>query len=73
MRRGGIGQVRVRHLRSCFRRSYWGHVDFDTAPEKINQDAYGAWIFKLKPANESEWASLLDAEAYQKLIEAQVA
>lgn len=46
---------------------------FDTAPEKINQDAYGAWIFKLKPANESEWASLLDADACQKLIEAQVA
>jgi glycine cleavage system H protein len=47
--------------------------ELDTAPEKINQDAYGAWIFKLKPADESELASLLDAEAYQKLVEAQVA
>ena len=47
--------------------------DLDIAPEKINQDGYGAWIFKLKPADESEWPSLRDAEAYQKLIEAQVA
>jgi len=47
--------------------------ELDTAPEKINQDAYGAWIFKLKPADRSELASLLDAEAYQKLVEAQAA
>ena len=47
--------------------------ELDTAPEKINQDAYGAWIFKLKPADKSELASLLDAEAYQKLVEAQAA
>ena len=46
--------------------------DLDTAPEKINQNAYGAWIFKLKPPDESEWASLRDAEAYQKLTQAQV-
>ncbi len=45
--------------------------DLDTAPERINQDAYEAWIFKLKPANRSELASLLDAEGYQKLVDAQ--
>ena len=44
------------------------NFDLDTAPEKINQDA---WIFKIKPADEAEWATLLDAEAYKKLIEAQ--
>ena len=45
--------------------------DLDTAPEKINQDAYEAWIFKLKPANKSDLASLLDAGGYQKLVDAQ--
>jgi len=45
--------------------------DLDAAPEKINQNAYEAWIFKLKPADQSELAALLDAEGYQKLIEAQ--
>jgi glycine cleavage system H protein len=36
------------------------------APEQINQDAYGAWLFKLKPANSSEIEGLLDAAAYGK-------
>jgi glycine cleavage system H protein len=47
--------------------------DLGTAPEKINQDAYAAWIFKLKPTDKSELASLLDAGAYQKLVEAETA
>jgi len=38
------------------------------APEQINQDAYGAWLFKLKPANSSEMDGLLDAAAYGKNI-----
>lgn len=45
--------------------------DLDSAPEKINQNAYEAWIFKLAPADKSELASLLDAESYQKLLESQ--
>jgi len=47
--------------------------DLDTAPEKLNENAYETWIFKLTPADESELASLLDAEAYRKLIETQTA
>jgi glycine cleavage system H protein len=47
--------------------------DLDTAPEKINENAYGTWIFKLTPDDESELASLLDAESYRKLIETQAA
>ena len=47
--------------------------DLDTAPEKINENAYEAWILKLKPADKSELASLLDAEACQKLIDTQAA
>ena len=48
------------------------NIDLDTAPEKINQNVYEAWIFKLKPADPAEMATLLDAEGYQKLVEAQV-
>lgn len=40
------------------------------APEKINADAYAAWIFKLKPSNPAEFAALLDAPAYQKVADA---
>ena len=39
------------------------------APEKINQDAYGAWMFKLKPANAADLNGLLDAAAYQAVVE----
>lgn len=40
------------------------------APEKINDDAYAAWIYKLKPSDPAEFAALLDAAAYQKLADA---
>lgn len=40
------------------------------APEKINQDAYSAWMFKLKPAATGELSSLLDAAAYQSVADA---
>jgi glycine cleavage system H protein len=36
------------------------------APEQINADAFGAWLFKLKPANLGELDRLLDATAYGK-------
>jgi len=41
------------------------------APEKINADAYAAWIFKLKPANPAELGGLLDAAAYQAIADAE--
>jgi glycine cleavage system H protein len=34
------------------------------APETINSDAYGAWIFKLKPTTAGDLGKLLDAKAY---------
>jgi len=40
-------------------------------PEKINQEPYRAWIFKLRPSDPGELQTLLDAAAYQKLIEAE--
>lgn len=46
------------------------NTDLADAPEKINQDAYAAWMFKLKPAETGEFAGLLDAAAYQALADA---
>lgn len=40
------------------------------APEKINQDAYAAWMFRLRPDNPGELAALLDAAAYQGVADA---
>ena len=37
-------------------------------PKKINEDPYAAWMFRLKPADPAELASLLDAQAYSKTI-----
>ncbi|HZP92385.1 MAG TPA: glycine cleavage system protein GcvH [Burkholderiales bacterium] len=45
--------------------------DLDSAPQRINEGAYQAWMFRLKPADPGELAELLDAAAYQKLIDAQ--
>ncbi len=45
--------------------------DVETSPEQVNQDAYAAWLFKIKPSNTAEVADLLDAAAYQKLVESE--
>ena len=34
------------------------------APEKVNADAYANWLFRLKPANATDVADLLDAAVY---------
>lgn len=40
-------------------------------PELVNSDPYGqGWLFKLKPSNSGELANLLDAKAYEKVVEA---
>lgn len=43
----------------------------ESSPESVNQDAYAAWLFKLKPANPADIDALLDAAAYQKLVESE--
>ena len=45
------------------------NTELADAPEKINADAYAAWIFRLKPSNPAEFAGLLDADAYQKVAD----
>ena len=37
-------------------------------PEVVNQGAYDAWLFKLKPADTAATGALLDAAAYQATI-----
>lgn len=45
--------------------------DLESAPEKINQDAYAAWLFKLRPINTADLNNLLDAAGYQKILESE--
>jgi len=45
--------------------------DVEASPESVNKDAYSAWLFKMKPANTADVAGLLDAAAYQKLVESE--
>ncbi len=40
------------------------NADLANAPEKINTDAFGAWMFKIKPDNAADVAKLMDAAAY---------
>jgi glycine cleavage system H protein len=42
-----------------------------SSPEKINQEPYEAWMFKLRPSDRAELQTLLDAGSYEKLIEAE--
>lgn len=49
-------------------------VEINTAvkdsPELINQNAYTAWLFRLKPDNAADIDALLDAVAYARSVEA---
>ncbi|MCW5618336.1 MAG: glycine cleavage system protein GcvH [Nitrosomonas sp.] len=41
------------------------------SPETINQDAFGSWLFKLKPSNPAELDGLLDAAGYQEVLDSE--
>lgn len=45
--------------------------DVENAPESINQDAYAAWLFKIRPDNAADLGVLLDAAAYQALVDSE--
>ena len=47
------------------------NTEVESAPETINQDAYAAWMFKLKPDNAADLGGLLDATAYQALVDSE--
>ena len=43
--------------------------ELESAPEKVNEDAYAAWIIKVRMSDESELESLMDSAAYAKITE----
>lgn len=45
--------------------------EVSNSPERINQDPYGAWMFRIRPDNPADFAGLLDAAAYQAVVEAE--
>jgi len=45
--------------------------ELESAPEKINQDTYSAWLYKLKPSNIDDLSELLDSTGYQKVLESE--
>lgn len=41
--------------------------ELEDAPEKINEDAFGNWIIKVRMSDKSELESLLNAAAYEQI------
>ena len=39
-----------------------------SSPELVNQDAYAAWLFRLRPSDTNVLANLLDAASYTKTV-----
>ncbi|MGZ5033668.1 MAG: glycine cleavage system protein GcvH [Usitatibacter sp.] len=42
------------------------NAELSGAPEKVNEDAFAAWMYRIKPANAADLDTLLDAAAYEK-------
>ena len=42
----------------------------EAAPETINSDAFGSWLFKVKPAAGASVSGLLDAAGYEAVVSA---
>ncbi|HET9663165.1 MAG TPA: glycine cleavage system protein GcvH [Burkholderiales bacterium] len=47
------------------------NAELADAPEKVNQDPYSAWMFRMRPDDAAQLAALLDAPAYRKLAAAE--
>jgi glycine cleavage system H protein len=45
--------------------------ELDGAPERINEDPYGAWMFRLRPDNADAVDGLMDATAYQAHVDSE--
>lgn len=45
------------------------NAELPDAPEKINQEPYQAWMFRIKPDDPSQIDALLDAAGYLKAVE----
>lgn len=46
--------------------------DLEDSPDLVNQSPYAdGWLFRLRPDDENDWDELLDADAYQELLESE--
>ena len=44
------------------------NADAVATPEAVNQDAYAAWLFRIRPTEPSALDAMLDARGYQAVI-----
>ncbi|HEX4332726.1 MAG TPA: glycine cleavage system protein GcvH [Usitatibacter sp.] len=42
------------------------NAELGSSPEKVNEDAFEAWMFRMKPATPTDVDKLMDAAAYEK-------
>ncbi|HET9580262.1 MAG TPA: glycine cleavage system protein GcvH [Usitatibacter sp.] len=42
------------------------NAELSNAPEKVNEDAFGAWMYRIRPDNPADLDKLLDAAAYEQ-------
>ena len=47
------------------------NAELADAPERVNQDPYAAWMFRIRPDDTTQLGALLDAAAYQKIAAAE--
>ena len=46
--------------------------DLDDSPDLVNQSPYAdGWLFRIRPDDDDDWNELMDADAYQELIESE--
>ena len=38
------------------------------SPEAVNEDAYAAWLFRIRPSDSAALAQFMDADAYARLV-----
>jgi glycine cleavage system H protein len=46
------------------------NAELAAAPEKVNEDAFAAWMFRIRPSDPADTAKLIDAAAYEKIASA---
>ncbi|MGE5097091.1 MAG: glycine cleavage system protein GcvH [Betaproteobacteria bacterium] len=42
------------------------NAELSNAPEKVNEDAFAAWMYRIRPDNAADLDKLLDAAAYEQ-------
>jgi glycine cleavage system H protein len=45
--------------------------EVDSTPEAINSDPYSTWLFAMKPDDTADVAALMDASAYQAVVDSE--